>query len=179
MLVDVSLTAAVSHTCLRALLGAMRNSVGVCLVAYAAATGRPLGNRLAELVHCGPAERGEAGQDALADRRAEEMNLAHPGNGMTALHALVDKHDRPDYVKRYVEKGSQVNAVDAFGRTPLIGAAQHAMVDSAKALLELGADKNIVNKWGQKAADEARHGDNADYDLADYIEGYGAACTEL
>ena len=95
------------------------------LIAYAAATGRPLGNRLAELVH----------QDPLNEEKIDKM-------------------------------------------LPLIIAAQHAMVDSAKALLELGADKNIVNKWGQKAADEARHGDNADYDLADYIEGYGAA-TEL
>jgi hypothetical protein len=141
------------------------------LVAYAAATGRPLGNRLAELVHQDPLNEEKIDKMLSLIDDAEEMNLSHPGNGMTALHALVDKHDRPDYVRKYVEKGSQVNAVDAFGRTPLIIAAQHAMVDSAKLLLELGADKNIVNKWGQKAADEARHGDNADYDLADYIEG--------
>ena len=104
----------------------MRNSVVVCLVAYAAATGRPLGNRLAELVHQDPLNEEKLDKMLSLIDDAEEMNLAHPGNGMTAL----------------------------------------------------GADKNIVNKWGQKAADEARHGDNADYDLADYIEGYGAA-TEL
>ena len=102
----------------------MRNSVVVCLVAYAAATGRPLGNRLAELVHQDPLNEEKLDKMLSLIDDAEEMNLAHPGNGMTALHALVDKHDR------------------------------------------------------QKAADEARHGDNADYDLADYIEGYGAA-TEL
>ena len=112
----------------------MRNSVVVCLVAYAAATGRPLGNRLAELVHQDPLNEEKIDKMLSLIDDAEEMNLSHPGNGMTALHALVDKHDRPDYVRKYVEKGSQVNAVDAFGRTPLIIAAQHAMRPCSSAL---------------------------------------------
>ena len=51
VLVDVAHTA-VKFTPLLSVR--MRNSVVVCLVAYAAATGRPLGNRLAELVHQDP-----------------------------------------------------------------------------------------------------------------------------
>ena len=68
----------------------MRNSVVVCLVAYAAATGRPLGNRLAELVHQDPLNEEKLDKMLSLIDDAEEMNLAHPGNGMTALHARAE-----------------------------------------------------------------------------------------
>ena len=54
------------------------------LVAYAAATGRPLGNRLAELVHQDPLNEEKLDKMLSLIDDAEEMNLAHPGNGMTA-----------------------------------------------------------------------------------------------
>ncbi|HEV2352400.1 MAG TPA: ankyrin repeat domain-containing protein [Terriglobia bacterium] len=78
-------------------------------------------------------------------------------DSMTALHwAVVDHH--PAAVKALLDAGADVNAVDRFGYTPLLYASTIDFGDSetARILLQAGADPNIKAKKGETALSQAR-----------------------
>ena len=59
-----------------------------------------------------------------------------------------------------IKLGANVNAVDIFGRTPLMMAALKNKIESVRGLIKAGADVNITDKKGKTAlkhASEARH----------------------
>lgn len=51
---------------------------------------------------------------------------------------------RPDVVRELLKEGANPNAVNAFGKTPLMHATQQNQIESARALLEHGADPNMA-----------------------------------
>jgi ankyrin repeat protein len=89
----------------------------------------------------------------------------------TTLHkAAKDGNFRE--VKNYVGKGSDINAVDRYGYTPLILAAYSGHIDSVKYLAEHGADIDIANKAGETALMVAAQ--NGHIETAKYLIDNGA-----
>ncbi|HLY59325.1 MAG TPA: ankyrin repeat domain-containing protein [Terriglobia bacterium] len=78
-------------------------------------------------------------------------------DNMTPLHwAVVDHH--PDVVKALLGGGADVNAVDRYGYTPLLYAStiDFGDAETAKILLQAGADPNVKAKKGETALSQAR-----------------------
>jgi uncharacterized protein len=50
-----------------------------------------------------------------------------------------------EVVRLLVEHGVDINALDSWGRTPLMGAAEYAEVETVRLMMELGADVNRVS----------------------------------
>lgn len=61
----------------------------------------------------------------------------------------------PEFVKKQVELGYDVNAKDDFGNTPLMVAAFWNELRSTKILIEAGADVNLQDSFGSSAVDDA------------------------
>ena len=53
-----------------------------------------------------------------------------------------------DAVRRHIDAGSDLNAKDAYGSTPLVVAATFGKTDAARALIDAGADMTITNNEG-------------------------------
>ncbi len=56
-----------------------------------------------------------------------------------------------EVIRQHVEAGSDLNAKDLYGSTPLIVAAAFGKTEVARALIEAGADLNITNNDGASA----------------------------
>jgi len=51
-------------------------------------------------------------------------------------------------IPRHIDAGSDLNAKDAYGSTPLVVAATFGKTDAARALIDAGADMTITNNEG-------------------------------
>jgi ankyrin repeat protein len=85
--------------------------------------------------------------DSLDQRRSP--------NGRRALNWAA-WFDRPEAIRFLVAHGATVNLANLTGFTPLHHAAENGSLAAAKALLELGADRNALNNEGETPADVAR-----------------------
>jgi ankyrin repeat protein len=83
------------------------------------------------------------------------VNAAVPWLGNTPLHIARN----PEIIRMLVKAGAKLDAQNRFGDTPVMGAvtsiygtpAKDNTCESARAFLELGADFNATNKFGQNA----------------------------
>lgn len=72
----------------------------------------------------------------------------------TAAHNDLDK-----LVKKLIDAGAVINAIDENGDSPLFDAARAGSLNSAIILVEHGADFNLMNKNNKSALDMANeHG---------------------
>lgn len=102
---------------------------------------------------------------------------ARMANRETALHVLAsDKASKnPNslaFAGELISRGSDSNAVDAFGQTPLHKACEADRASVAELLLENGADPNLVDSYGQTALNLAR--DHESTEIAQLLEKQGA-----
>ncbi|WP_264377441.1 ankyrin repeat domain-containing protein [Wolbachia endosymbiont (group B) of Philonthus cognatus] len=70
-----------------------------------------------------------------------------------------DKNGRVGIVGILLQEGTNVNAVDKYGKTPLHHAAKNGHVDIVNALIKAGADVNAVDKYGKTPLDYAKNQD--------------------
>ena len=90
--------------------------------------------------------------------------------GKTVLMEMASNHDWPVAATAVIERGYDVNATDTDGWSALHFTGVYNRHETARILLERGADRTIKTKGGKTAADWARvHGHFA---LATYIEGF-------
>jgi outer membrane lipoprotein-sorting protein len=82
-------------------------------------------------------------------------------DGYTALmYAIMGaSHHSNGVANLLVERGSDVNARDRFGRTPLVLAAKYDTVSVIEPLLAHGADVNADDEWGSTALMNTERGD--------------------
>lgn len=100
-------------------------------------------------------------------RRLIELGAQVSKPGWTALHyAATSGHN--DLIRLLVDKSAYLDAASPAGATPLMMAARFNHRESAKLLLELGADPTLKNQVGMTAKDYAVG--NADKDLVFWIE---------
>lgn len=85
-----------------------------------------------------------AGKTDLMEKLIENESI---GLGRTSLHIAAGLGDTQK-IKRYIDKGDDVNARDMEGITPLFMALLENQLDAAKILLEQDADVNIPDKDG-------------------------------
>ena len=95
----------------------------------------------------------------------------------SVLMMMAIDHDWPKAAAALIERGCDVNAQGDRGMTPLHCAGFENHRETARVLLERGADRTIKNKKGETAADLARTYGSAD--LAAYIEGAAAQAHDL
>jgi ankyrin repeat protein len=86
------------------------------------------------------------------------------------LHYLATNGAPAEIVRRAVNYGLNVNAVNKEGKTPLMLAVQDGEYDIAKALIESGADVNIRARDGRTVADLI----SAESELGSLLATYGA-----
>lgn len=70
------------------------------------------------------------------------LNWAFLARGVTLLH-IASRHGYTDIVHLLIEAGFNVNARDIYGETPVIYAARNGHPDTAKALMNAGANSEI------------------------------------
>ena len=89
--------------------------------------------------------------------------------GWTVLWEMARENDWPEAVAALIRRGCDIHAVDGVGDTPLHWAGRHNHRETARVLLEHGADRTLKNNGAWTAADQAR--DQGNNDLAAYIDG--------
>ncbi|XP_076812231.1 uncharacterized protein LOC143459131 isoform X1 [Clavelina lepadiformis] len=87
--------------------------------------------------------------DASADIHCKNKD------GSTPLHLAATVPESEDVIKLLLEDGAQINANDAFGKTPLMLAASHGHLEVVKLLLSKGADTSVHDTKGWAADDYA------------------------
>lgn len=94
----------------------------------------------------------------------------------TALHAAIDYggDHRSSMIKLLVHRGANVNQKVKNIGSPLLYAAQRANIDSARPLIEAGADLDSVDIGGHSALHLAISNAEAGEELFDYLVGLGA-----
>lgn len=92
---------------------------------------------------------------ALADgARVDSLDTRRSSNGRRALNwAAIGNH--APAIRFLVAHGATLDAANLTGFTPLHHAAETGSADAAKALLELGAKKTLLNANGETAQDVA------------------------
>ena len=65
--------------------------------------------------------------------------------GKRPIHAMVIRRDRPDLVTALLKKGKphQIDAIDIAAHSALMLCAEHNRIESARALLKAGADRDV------------------------------------
>ncbi|PNH09634.1 Ankyrin repeat-containing protein [Tetrabaena socialis] len=81
----------------------------------------------------------EAGADVAATNKA----------GQAVLHWSMIRYGAVEVVRRLIEAGAYVNAIDEGDNTPLHYAALYERTDAIRLLLEAGADIDVRNKAGR------------------------------
>lgn len=77
---------------------------------------------------------------------------------MTRCCISLPKWGQQRNIEILIANGAEVNAIGDIGNTPLHSAALFGKVTVAEKLLELGADPDLKNEFGETAADVARIG---------------------
>jgi ankyrin repeat protein len=72
-------------------------------------------------------------------------------SGRTLLHVFA-KNGWDDLVEKALAAGASIDARDDKGNTPLLEAASRGRVDTAKLLVDRGADLEVINFEGESAA---------------------------
>ncbi|KAK6739609.1 hypothetical protein RB195_008233 [Necator americanus] len=88
----------------------------------------------------------------IFERRSELLNQKDQHLGMTALHWAIDS-GCDKVVQFLIDKGTDVNATDPEGNTPLHFAAYCHRQTAAEILISKGADRTMRNYDGQTAAE--------------------------
>ena len=88
---------------------------------------------------------------------------------MTVLMQIALRHDWPKATAALIDRGCNVNATNKDGDTALHYAGYRDRRETARVLLERGADRTIKGERGRTAADNARIGGKEN--LAAYIDG--------
>ena len=79
--------------------------------------------------------------------------------GKRSIHAMVIRRDRPDLVTALLKKGKphQIDGVDIAEHSALMLCAAHNRIESARALLKAGADRDVsIQDMARSAATIAR-----------------------
>ncbi len=79
--------------------------------------------------------------------------------GKRPIHAMVLRRDRPDLVTALLKKGKphQIDAIDIAAHSALMLCAEHNRIESARALLKAGADRDVsIQDMARSAATIAR-----------------------
>jgi ankyrin repeat protein len=95
-------------------------------------------------------------RDLLFSRDAD-VNIGTTTTGLNPFHYAV-REGRADLMREFLEHGANVNAPMANGQTPLIIAMIEARVESARLLLDKGADAQPKDKSGKTALDYEKYG---------------------
>ena len=99
----------------------------------------------------------ERGAEANTRNKARRAALHLAAEGAMSHHgAGPDNPRQAETIRLLAKYGTDLNAQDAKGRTPLHRATYEGRVAAAEALLALGADPHIVNKRGKTAFAIAR-----------------------
>ncbi len=102
--------------------------------------------------------------DGTRDEHASENDYENPdGCGTTPL-MMACRAGVLEAVEVLLENGADVNAVDHYGKTPLVYVVEckstlypeDIQVEIVKLLLEYGADKEVVGRYNDTALEEAR-----------------------
>jgi uncharacterized protein len=94
------------------------------------------------------------GAEMNPDTSFAEVNYMLYPLSKTPLMFVVEYNSNPEILKRLLEAGANVNAVDMKGKTALMLAAQiRKSPEFIEVLLEYGADTSIVDTEGKTAAD--------------------------
>lgn len=113
-------------------------------------------------------------------RHPEAVHWKNSGAGRTALAGAARVGRLEDgSVTLLIEWGSDVNALDDKGATPLMCAAVNGSVEIARLLLEKGADADIRGPRGRTAAEAAEaEGRQRNLAVAGFIRAYMLAAAE-
>ena len=111
------------------------------------------------LVECGEGMSRAFFQAAIDRASPDDINARdYSAQERTPLHCLVMHHDQRTLVRKLIEAGALLDAVDTDGRTPLNWAAAFCHRSSVQELLDHGADTAIKDNEGRLAADWAQEG---------------------
>ncbi len=86
----------------------------------------------------------------LDEALAEAQSASSPASPSASLHRAALEGDLPA-IRRHIEDGTNLNARDPSGASPLIIAATFGQTEVARALIEAGADVNQQNSDGSTA----------------------------
>ena len=89
--------------------------------------------------------------DMLLGLKADVVIVKTTKNGWTPLMAACNSGCNENVLKMLVEKGSNVNATNYLGFTPLMLTCKEAQPEQVKLLIDNGADLNMANKMGKTA----------------------------
>lgn len=92
-------------------------------------------------------------QDELSKLNIPDVNQIVFPREVTLAHAAVSNARAPEILAVLVEKGANLNVVDADARTPLRYAVDANRLTAAKALLKLGASLEFKNSFGSSVVD--------------------------
>jgi hypothetical protein len=70
-----------------------------------------------------------------------------PYSGISGDSILNIAIEYPEALEYLLQKGADANRANAFGKTPLMYAAQHNQIEAAKLLLKIGANPNAATTW--------------------------------
>jgi ankyrin repeat protein len=102
--------------------------------------------------------------------------LSKNNDNETPLHKAAScLSDCPKVCLLLMRSGAEVNALDNNGDTPLHVALQHGNIDTARALMENGADCKIVNVHGETVLHSMVMGGVDSQDLFKDLTGHGAS----
>ena len=78
-------------------------------------------------------------------------------DGYTVLMMMARSNDWPEAAAAVLKRGCDVNATDKNGHTALHHAGSENHRETARVLLEHGADRTLKNSYNRTAAGQARH----------------------
>ena len=97
--------------------------------------------------------------------------------GDNALHYAAQNSNNRDIIRLLVERGVDLEARTTFGGTPLMASAHSNKIESATALLDFGADINVVDDDGDNALYNAIY--LCHDDMTQLLLHRGAAYTQI
>ena len=132
---------------------------------------------------CGESQQSTPAPEAKPVEPVAEAAQPEP-TGVKVPDNLIRKAVRDgniEAVKQYLDAGTDVNAKDENGVTPLHQAAYHSNKETAELLLDKGADVNARDNGGETPLDFATHPDNPNKnkkETADLLRKHGGKTAE-